>query len=166
MAARAHSRTVWALAGALSTLITLGVVAAPAASADPAPQFCTLNISTGDFSCTTVDPAQAGPLARAAVTGGTAVLLGRFYDDANRDSADGYFNVTAASGCDTSPDLDFTLGTVPSGWNDRVSSFQGYNNCTIKIWKDGNASGTSWGPASYADSLGTMNNQMSSATFY
>jgi hypothetical protein len=55
---------------------------------------------------------------------------------------------------------------VPSGWNDRVSSFQGYNNCQIKLWTNGNMSGTSWGPASYADTVGALNNQSSSMTFY
>ena len=55
-------------------------------------------------------------------------MLGRFFDDIDQQSPDGYFSITAATPCDTSADLDFTVGTVPSGWNDRVSSFQGYNN--------------------------------------
>ncbi len=159
-------RTVWALVGVLATIVTLGVVGAPSAAAEDVPQYCTLNISTDYYFCTTVDPAKAGRLARPAADGSGAVLLGRFYDYTDRDPAGGYFNVTAATACDTSADLDFTLGSVPSGWNDRISSFQGYNNCSVKLWKNGGASGTAWGPAAYADSLSTMDNQASSLTFY
>ncbi len=152
--------------GAVSTMITLSVAEAPRASADPLPDYCTLNLSTGDYSCTTVNPDGVGGLAQQVAALTTSVLLGRFYDDPNRDPSNGYFNVTAATGCDGNPDLDYTLGVMPSGWNDRVSSFQGYNSCSIKLWQDGHASGTSWGPATYADSLGSMNNQASSITFY
>ena len=59
------------------------------------------------------------------------------------------------------------MGTVPSGWNDRVSSFQGYNNCSVRLWRNGGAEGQRpWGPPSSADTLGTMDNQASSMTFY
>ena len=74
--------------------------------------------------------------------------------------------MTAAAPCDTNADVDFTLGTVPSGWNDRVSSFQGFNNCSIRLWKNGGATGASWGPATVADTVGSLDNQASSMTFY
>ncbi len=159
-------RAAWVLVGALTTTVGIGVLGAGSAAADTTAQECTLNLTTGDFTCTTADPAKAGRLARPAAAGAGAVLLGRFYDLADRDGAGSYFNVTAATGCDTSPDLDFTVGTMPAGWNDRVSSFQGYNSCQVKLWKDGNASGSSLGPANYDDSLGSMDNQTSSITFY
>ena len=148
-------------------MVSLGLVQAPsAAAADSSTKYCTINISTGYTFCSSVDPDTAGRLARPAADGGGSVILGRFYDDTDRDTADGFTTVSAASGCDTSPDLDFTLGTMPSGWNDRISSFQGFANCTVKLWKNGGATGTSFGPQTYADTLGTMNNQTSSITFY
>ena len=93
-------------------------------------------------------------------------MLGRFFDDTDLDSGGGYFTVTAAAPCDTNADVDFTLGTVPSGWNDRVSSFQGFNNCSVRLWKNGGATGASWGPATVADTVGSLDNQASSMTFY
>jgi hypothetical protein len=158
-------RVAWALVGGLATIFTLGVAGAPSAAADDVPQYCSINISTGDYWCSS-DPAQSRQLARAALDSGGSILLGRFFDSPDRNIQDSYFNVYAAGACDTSSDLDYTLGSVPSGWNDRVSSFQGYNNCQVKIWKDGNATGASLGPLTYANYLGAMDNQTSSITFY
>lgn len=164
MATGLRLRTAWALVG-LVTAVWLGVLAAPGAAADETPQHCSINISTGEYWCST-DPALSGRLLTPALDGTGSILLGRFFDLPDRDSSGSYFNVYAVTGCDTSPDLDFTLGTVPFGWNDRVSSFQGYNNCSVKVWQNGHASGASYGPATYANSLGSMDNQTSSLTFY
>jgi hypothetical protein len=164
MAIGLRPRTAWALVGFV-TAVSLGVLAAPGAAADEIPQHCSINISTGDYWCST-DPALSGRLLRPALEGTGSILLGRFFDSPDRNISGSYFNVYAVSGCDTSPDLDFTLGTVPVGWSDRVSSFQGYNNCGVRVWRNGNASGTYWGPAAFADTLGSMDNQTSSITFY
>jgi hypothetical protein len=152
---------------AVTTVLALGAVAAPAATAAAdTPQSCTLDISTGEYWCTPVDAPAGSRLARPAVTEATSYVLARFYDSIDLDPSDGSFTVTASAPCDTSSDVDFTLGTVPSGWNDRVSSFQGFNNCSVRLWRNGGASGTYWGPAFLANVLGGMDNQASSMTFY
>jgi hypothetical protein len=166
MGTRARPRLVWVLLTTVAAMVATALVA-PAANADPdPPQFCTLNISTGSFTCSATDPSTLGRLSRPAADGGGSYLLGRFYDDANLDSSDGYFNVTAVAPCDTNPDLDFTVAVMPVGWNDRVSSFQGFNNCTVKLWKNGAATGASYGPTTVGEQLGSMDNQTSSMTFY
>lgn len=33
--------------------------------------------------------------------------------------------------------------SMPSGWNDAVSSFKVYGGCTVRVWEDGGASGAS-----------------------
>lgn len=167
MSTRVRPHRLWAVATGVALVVSLGLVQAPsAAAADSSSKYCTINISTGYTFCSSVDPDKAGRLARPAADGSGSVILGRFYDDIDRDGTDGFTTVSAASGCDTSPDLDFTLGTMPSGWNDRISSFQGFNNCSVRLWKNGGATGTYWGPATYADTLSTMDNQASSLTFY
>ena len=167
MTTRVRPRRTWAVVAALATVVSLGVVAAPAATAATDPdKYCTLNISTGDLTCSSVDPFAGGRMARAGLEGGTSYVLGRFYDSIDLEPSDGFFTITAQSPCDTSPDLDFTVGTVPAGWNDRVSSFQGFNNCSIRLWRNGGASGAYWGPSILANVLSTMDNQASSMTFY
>jgi hypothetical protein len=167
MSSHVRPRRTWAVVAALATVVSLGVVAAPSATAATDPdKYCTLNISTGDLTCSSADPSAGARLNRAAVESGTSYVLGRFYDSIDLDPSDGYFTITAQSQCDTSPDLDFVVGTVPAGWNDRVSSFQGFNYCSIRLWRNGGASGAYWGPSLLANVLSTMDNQASSMTFY
>ena len=167
MTTRVRPRRTWAVVAALATVVSLGVVAAPAATAATDPdKYCTLNISTGDLTCSSVDPFAGGRMARAASEGGTSYVLGRFYDSIDLEPSDGFFTITAQSPCDTSPDLDFTVGTVPAGWNDRVSSFQGFNSCQIKLWQNGGFSGATFGPVTYAYSVGALDNAASSITFH
>jgi len=110
-----------------------------------------------------VSPAASSPSSRPSA--GSTTLLARLYDAPNRSTADGYLDVFAAGGCDSSPDGDWELGTVPSGWNDRVSSFQGFSGCEVRLWQNGGFAGASYGPAPSAGTLGALDNATSSLTF-
>jgi len=168
MSTRVRGARLWTALGIAVLVLALDLALAPtarAATAGDTPQYCNLNLSTGAWTCTT-DPTTAARLVRPALDGGGGVLLGRFFDDGGMDATGGSFTVTAASACDASADIDFSVSTMPSGWNDRVSSFQGYNSCQIKLWQNGAFSGSTFGPITYAYSVGALDNQASSITFH
>jgi hypothetical protein len=145
---------VLAIVGLLATL----VVGAAPASAAPV-EACRLDLSSGAYSCST-EPGSS----RAAETASTT-LLARLYDAPNRSVADGYLDIFAAGPCDSSGDIDWEVGVMPPGWNDRISSFQGFSACDVRLWQNGGFAGGSYGPASAANALGAMDNQTSSMTF-
>ena len=160
----ANSRQRVALVGLLMCAMLGALVAfgAASASADPAPQFCTLDLSSGSYTCT----ASAAHARVAQLDAASPVILGRFFDDTDKSGADGWFQITASSGCDTSSDLDWAVNVMPSGWNDRVSSFQAYANCDVRLFSNGFLTGSVYGPSTGANSLGSMDNQTSSIGFY
>ena len=58
------------MVGAVAVVATWGAVTAPTASADDSQKYCTLDISTGDYSCSSVDTSAGGRLARPAAEAG------------------------------------------------------------------------------------------------
>ena len=146
---------------AMTILSTVLLCAGTPASADGAAEFCTLQLPSGSFTCTS-SPALASRMI-AAVTDGSQVVLGRFYDDPYKQLTDGWFQVTATSGCDTG--TNWELGVMPSGWNDRISSFRAYASCDIRLYWDGGLTGPVYGPSTGANTLGSFDNQTSSIGF-
>jgi hypothetical protein len=64
-------------------------------------------------------------------------LLITLYADAEY-GGDSY-SLYGGSGCDAS---GYTFGSMPAGWNDRVSSFRVFNNCTYtRLYVDAGPSG-------------------------
>jgi len=150
----------------------VGVAHADGTSED----FCTLDLTDGSYTCSgqtsepvttavTVSAQLAAPQLFAAASPGS-VLLARLYDAPNRSTASGYLDVFAPGGCDWSMDMDWSLGTMPSGWNDRVSSFQGFNHCAVKLWQNGGLTGSAYGPIYSANGVGGLDNQASSVSFH
>jgi hypothetical protein len=153
-------RPPWLVCAVATVAVLAGlVVGVPPAAAAPV-EVCSLDLSTGAYSCST-DAAATRPTVEAAST----TLLARMYDAPNRSVADGYLDIFAAGPCDTAPDVDWQVGVMPTGWNDRISSFQGFSECDVRLWQNGGFSGASYGPATSANSLGAMDNQTSSLTF-
>lgn len=91
------------------------------------------------------------------------VHLVDLYDAAGRTGA--YFALYG-SGCDTNADIDGSY-TLPSAWNDRISSFQGFNNCETRLYQNGDFTGNTYGPVFATDYVGaTMNDQASALRVY
>ena len=61
-------------------------------------------------------------------------LLGIEYADANMSGASVSF--FGAGSCDNSSDADFRFATMPSGWNDRITSFTSYSNCAQQLFRN------------------------------
>ncbi|MFB9377582.1 peptidase inhibitor family I36 protein [Kineococcus gynurae] len=135
-----------------------------AAQAAPA-QSCTLNLSTGSLRCGSSLSGAATTQTSAAAT----YLLGKFYADLNYGGA--VLTVTQNAPCDTNADTDFTLVSMPSGWNDKISSFRTYSDCTARLFENANfnrdRAGASFGPGRFVGYVGSaMNDRTSSIAFY
>jgi hypothetical protein len=79
------------------------------------------------------DPAFAAALESAPATL-AAVVVGIEYADLNYGGAS--LSMTAPGRCDYSLDADYRFPRMPSGWNDRISSFRSYSNCAQQLFRD------------------------------
>lgn len=176
------------LAGALLGLLTFAIApAANAATTAPSTgesaQTCWFNTDNGVEQCfdsyadfkAAVEEQTGGPLLFAgdqvsAQTPGRTVspaataatyVLATFYDNANYDSTHGSVNITTTHStlCQS---YSYTGNTMPSGWNDRVSSFHSYGTCKTRLAWDINQGQPYSATAANIAQLGAMNDKASS----
>jgi hypothetical protein len=71
---------------------------------------------------------------------------------------------TGSSGnCSTSTgNVDYQVSSMPSGWNNRLSSFLSFANCWVQHWESTGHNGASVGPTGSRTSLGLLDNHTSS----
>jgi len=93
------------------------------------------------------------------------VVVGIEYADLNYGGAT--LSMTASGRCDYSLDVDYRFPSLPSGWNDRISSFRSYSNCAQQLFR-----GTSFSGGALTNIVSSMsyvgsaaNDQASSVTF-
>lgn len=184
---RARTRRTLLAAAAALTLVVAPVTAASAAGAAEAPpRSCSYDIDTASLVCVApgedlnaavlaeqhlvvAEPTVGGPAAATpAAASRTSVPPGarltytqtRLYDDAGFGGA--VFQITG-SACNGSSVYQFgPLSAV--GWSGRVSSFASSAGCTTKLWSGASYSGSSYGYATSASSLGGMNDQANSVS--
>ncbi|HEY6748405.1 MAG TPA: hypothetical protein VI357_22135 [Mycobacteriales bacterium] len=127
-------------------------------------------IADAPASATTaaLDPAFATKVAAAnqdVVTTLATSVLGIEYADANFRGAS--LTMTGGGSCDNSLDVDFRFGSMPSGWNDRISSFKSFSNCAQQLFRSINFSGGALTTivSSLANVGSAANDQASSITF-
>jgi len=114
-----------------------------------------------------LDPAfaramSAQPTATATVA---SVLLGTEYANANFGGAS--LSLFGSGRCDTSADADFRFASLPTGWNDRITSFRSFSNCAQQLFRNTNFGGGSLTIiiTSLANVGAAANDQASSLTF-
>jgi hypothetical protein len=91
----------------------------------------------------------------------STVIIGQVFEDLNYGGSS--FTFTASSDCDTNADVDWELSAMPSGWNDRVSSFKSFGQCATRIWQDVGFGGSYYGFVVNSTYVGsTLNDQGSS----
>jgi hypothetical protein len=98
------------------------------------------------------DELQAGPASPL-----TTYVLSVDYKDAN-------FSGSTLTWSQSSPCGFYQAGSMPSGWNDVVSSVADYSGCATTLYHDSNFKGTTYriGVNGSASSLGSFNDQTSS----
>jgi hypothetical protein len=113
-----------------------------------------------------LDPAFARTIsALPAATTASTTLLGTEYADANFSGAS--LSLFGGGRCDNSSDADFRFASLPSGWNDRITSFRSFSNCAQQLFRDINFGGGSLTIiiSSLANVGPAANDQASSLTF-
>lgn len=163
-----------------ATLMSTLAIAAPAqaASADPLADDvkCAVILDTMDEVCvpagedlaaavyeetgyTLVEAATAPTTAQLARAeeGMLAFVLARFYDDASYGGSS--FDVAGTGACNGSFVWSNAIG---SSWWGRVSSFQGYSGCVVRVWETTSYSGSNYGYVANATGLGAMNDKAKS----
>ena len=110
-----------------------------------------------------LDEIRPGIFAAQGVSLAASSHLVDLYDAANRT---GSSYALYGSACDTNADADGSYA-LPSAWNDRISSFQGFGNCETKLFENGDYTGNTYGPIFATDYVGaTLNDEASSLRVY
>src|SRR5215207_7042608 len=78
------------------------------------------------------DPAFTAAVEAEPATLGS-VLVGIEYADLNYGGSS--LSMIAGGRCDYSLDVDYRFPSLPSGWNDRISSFRSYSNCAQQLFR-------------------------------
>ena len=159
------SRALRLAAGVAAVSAGFVVGTAPSAYGGTTAPYCRLDVETGDLACSATESGLARLSASTTLAAAsTTYVLGRLYDDANRVGP--YLELTASGPCDTSSDVDWEVSNVGSTWNDRTSSFQGYNACQVKVFENAGYTGGSLGPLGSTDYVGAaMNDRTTSVRF-
>ncbi|HAN25085.1 MAG: hypothetical protein CMH36_12990 [Microbacterium sp.] len=82
-------------------------------------------------------------------------LLARLYDNADYGGA--YYEVWGSSGCSSAVGVR-GVADIGVGWYGRVSSFQGFSSCRVKVWQNTSFTGSSVGFASSSSYVGAVMN--------
>jgi len=167
--------TAVAIAAVGISVLPGGVAGAvPRAAVTSDGDFCAYNGVTDLIACVddpadialayaATEAAQEGARSAQAAAG---VVLGRFFDDLNYGTSSGFIDYLGAAAC--TPALSpRDVGWASLGvWANRISSFQGFNSCYIRLWTGTTYAGT---PLSYrtlsADVGTTLNNNSESIEF-
>lgn len=87
------------------------------------------------------------------------IVIGIDWDYINYGGSS-YTWVVSTSGCTDT--IRYSVSTMPSGWNDRVSSSKAYSNCSFYHYSDSNFGGSSAVCNPNCSTLGTLDNATSS----
>ena len=150
-------------------LMTLGATVAPATAASSTTgsttPYCRYTITTGSLQCASTEAKLQSLVSSSVAPLATSYLLGRFYDDINRTGP--YLDIFASGPCDTNSDVDWSVANIGATWNDRVTSFQGYSACEIRVYENENYGGATYGAFASTNYVGdAMNDRTTSMRFY
>lgn len=181
-----------AVRGGLSILLVAALVGvASPATADTTPEpvgACYVDVVTGASGCYESQSELAAALSRqgtqlvvgqptssdavskkglpvapqwdSAIAPRASYLLANVYENTTSGGASLAFTSPYSSLCAS---YSYTTNVMPAGWDNRVSSFQGYGGCKVKIYEAPNLGvGATYGPIPYAATVGAMNDQTSS----
>jgi hypothetical protein len=112
-----------------------------------------------------LDPSFARAMSALPTATLASTLLGTEYANANFSGAS--LSLFGGGRCDDSSDADFRFPSLPTGWNDRISSFRSFSNCAQQLFRN-----TSFGGGALTIIISSLafvgsaaNDQASSLTF-
>jgi hypothetical protein len=163
----------------LALASTAGASAAPASVAVAGGDFCSLSVDTQRMVCvaTAADlpaargeaAAPAGADASARSSAARAVfIIGKLYDNSDLNDGRSHLEMTSGGQCTSSrTNIDFFSANL-GAWSNRISSFQAFANCAIKIYDGVNYGGSAFPGSGYALqslNVGAMNDAAESIRF-
>lgn len=152
---------------------TLGATPADAAGSAATGKHCRMSVETGSTSCYRsvgallasfgVQRPDASSIGQAEVTAIQAqpdatYVLSVVYDKENYDIADGSYTFYASAGCDGDMGAEWLVGNVGATWNDRITSYQGFNKCQSALYEDANFAGSQFGTKTNSMNVGNAMN--------
>ena len=163
------------LGGVLLAALTVAMLAATSpAHADTGPvvsatgNYCAYSADAKKLAC--VDAEKDYPAAKAAALGTDSsaraqFLLGRFFDNDQYNTANGYIDYFGGGSCSASlSGADFSWSNTTS-WQNRISSFQGYSGCRIRAFEFTSYGGSALGYTTASPNVGVLNDHIWSALF-
>lgn len=142
-------------------ILTGSLPLAEAAHAETALPYCRYDLTSQALTCASTPEG----LNVGVTTYATSYLLARLYDDADRTGV--FYEITGAAPCDSNADVDASVANIGSAWNDRVSSFQGYSSCEIRVYENASYTGASYGAFASSNYVGDpMNDRTTSVRLY
>jgi hypothetical protein len=134
----------------------------------------TIDLVTGDTYETPTSSAQmkgiSAEVSRSMNATAAALIVVKFYIDANYATGGGVWNATAPDGCYPGGNTpayglaDFGASSPQSGYyNNRISSFKSFYSCRTKLFDNANYTGASIGYSATLATLGSMNDRANSA---
>jgi hypothetical protein len=161
-----------AMGGFAIAVLGVATLVAPAAQASPTAENqaksnvnCWYNVSTHEGACfstfrevvaditdgrvqfagvpSAMTDAVAAEIADGPVPAAAPYVLVTVWDDANYQPASTMY--TASSGCGTDSGWDWELGNLGTSWNDRISSFKSFSDCSTKLYEDADYGGSTYG---------------------
>lgn len=168
-------KKVAAVAAVVLGSVAMPVLVAQAAAAEPTDsgRFCSIRAETQKMVCVATEAELPKAREMAAARGGVAptatYIIAKLYDNAGYDASNGVLEVTSGAACTSSrSDVDTQLGTL-GGWDNRISSFQGFANCAVKLFESNYFAGSAYPGTGYyvsSSNVGAaMNDQASSVRF-
>lgn len=163
--------------GAFALLLVggAGFTTSPSAAADtpstPPPQYCSLNIETGQQVCvdqeadlakavleqtgyTLLPVSQAPKPGARSATPMATYIIGELYTWPNYGGT--RWTVTASSDCTAGTKQIANFATY--GWSNDVDSFKSFGACKTKLWENPNFTGSAYGYNVNVTDLGAMRN--------
>ncbi|GAA0561594.1 hypothetical protein [Actinomadura livida] len=107
----------------------------------------------------------AGRQAASSAAPLATVTLSIEYDWNYYQTTAGSNTYTGTSGCDSDGSVEWMKNNLGDSWNDRISSFKGYNGCQVRHFQHENGAGAYTTPVGQNPSMmdhGGLNNQASS----
>lgn len=97
----------------------------------------------------------------ASLLAGTYALVTLYAD---QNFAGGSYTMTDSNSATCSA-YSYTINSMPSGWNDRVSSFQSWATCKTRLSENTNQGGIQYGPIGSTTYVGSVMNDRASSVW-
>jgi hypothetical protein len=117
--------------------------------------------ATAEPAMATQPTAEPGPVTEEAPPS-SLVTAGIVYANAGYSGAS--YRILNYGGCSAGGSAFINLADV--GWNDRVTSFRGYNGCNVRLHEDRDGEGATYGDYQFSSWIGAFNDRASSASFF